>query len=134
MLLVHVAAFILSLISLATAFAPQTSSLLRSLHPIATRDLPIGTCNSDTPCVNGACCGTVIGPQFQRFSCQTNVLRLRTGFVDIRLQNVARETVHRIVMRKRNVVNTEPQGLRIVLSTSAARSLGRLSRLSNTIK
>ncbi|THW73572.1 glycoside hydrolase [Aureobasidium pullulans] len=30
----------------------------RSSLGLATRDLPTGTCNADTPCVNGACCGT----------------------------------------------------------------------------
>ena len=35
----------------------------QSLHPrlttvpLAARDLPIGTCNAQTPCANGACCG-----------------------------------------------------------------------------
>lgn len=30
----------------------------RELGILLQRDLPIGTCNSDTPCPNGACCGS----------------------------------------------------------------------------
>lgn len=35
-----------------TSLNPQ----LRS-YPLDKRDLPTGTCNAATPCVNGACCG-----------------------------------------------------------------------------
>lgn len=39
--------------SRATSLNPR----LRSV-PLAERDLPTGTCNAATPCVNGACCGS----------------------------------------------------------------------------
>lgn len=37
------------------------TSSFQILDPLAIlqgRDLPTGTCNADTPCVNAACCGT----------------------------------------------------------------------------
>ncbi|KAJ8124820.1 hypothetical protein O1611_g8820 [Lasiodiplodia mahajangana] len=36
-------------------------SLLRTDLPAQALDLPIGTCNPETPCPNGACCGTISG-------------------------------------------------------------------------
>ena len=39
------------------AYSPQSlNPKLRSV-PLYARDLPIGTCNKDTPCTNKACCG-----------------------------------------------------------------------------
>ncbi|KAI8631443.1 family 18 glycosyl hydrolase [Xylariaceae sp. FL1651] len=39
------------------SFKPPIQPLLQKLA-IQGRDLPTGTCNGDTPCVNAACCGT----------------------------------------------------------------------------
>ena len=41
-----------------TLALPQHDSTLSLLNPLIQRALPVGTCNADTPCENGACCGS----------------------------------------------------------------------------
>lgn len=37
---------------------PQVDPTPPLVNPLNLRALPVGTCNSGTPCVNGACCGS----------------------------------------------------------------------------
>lgn len=43
--------------ALGTHAIPQHNPTNSSVHQLNLRSLTIGTCNSDTPCENGACCG-----------------------------------------------------------------------------
>jgi chitinase len=50
---------ILTCVNAQATLIPQDQSLNpRTLDVLVKRDLPIGTCNPDTPCPNGACCGS----------------------------------------------------------------------------
>lgn len=44
--------------ALGTYAIPRQNPTISSVHQLSPRTLPIGTCNSDTPCANGACCGS----------------------------------------------------------------------------
>lgn len=77
-----------------TGRAPQSlNPLLDASSYLVSRDLPIGTCNADTPCANKACCSKV------RYTLPSKTLRnkpgsptdhtLRTDFVDILLTSAA---------------------------------------------
>lgn len=96
---------------------------------LVARGLPTGTCNDQTPCVNGACCSKV-GRSYG--SCTIwgylliDVLVRSPAFVATPQVNVVQETVHRIVMLKHNAANTVLQGSSIVLSMSVAHSLGKI--------
>lgn len=43
--------------SLASHAIDPSQSLNSSTITLSSRDLPVGACNANTPCVNGACCG-----------------------------------------------------------------------------
>lgn len=38
---------------------PAVDLVQHDAHPLISRGLPTGTCNDETPCVNGACCSKV---------------------------------------------------------------------------
>lgn len=51
--------YIMALFGALGAYAlPRQDQTNSSVHQLNLRTLPIGTCNSDTPCENGACCGS----------------------------------------------------------------------------
>lgn len=95
------------------------TSSFQSPHSLAIlqgRDLPTGTCNADTPCVNAACCGTnglcgysptECGQGESSYAPWLSNLRF-CGLIQISHQEIA----HPIVMPKPSVASTAKQASR----------------------
>ena len=58
MRLLRIARFVILHWALEAASLPHLDPEPRLVDHLNLRALPVGTCNSDTPCVNGACCGS----------------------------------------------------------------------------
>lgn len=116
-----------------SSFGIQHKHHGQSIHArslLQGRDLPIGTCNSATPCVNSACCGTVriisyLSSVHSYNSNKTNADKdYRTVSADTLPLNAVRETVLRIVMLRQSAESTGLLGRKVVLSMCAVRNLG----------
>ncbi|KAM0798075.1 glycoside hydrolase superfamily [Usnea florida] len=58
MLLLRIACIVILCWALEALSLPHLDPEPRLVNHLNQRALPVGTCNSDTPCVNGACCGS----------------------------------------------------------------------------
>lgn len=50
--------YILAFLAIGALALPQHDHTHSPVNQLSPRALPVGTCNSDTPCKNGACCGS----------------------------------------------------------------------------
>lgn len=118
----------------ATQHNPHGQSLNPRLTalPLGPRDLPIGTCNENTPCSNKACCSKKGYGRLSSGRLKESLTNLLLDYVDI-LQIFVAMDAHPIAMPRLNADRMLRKISRNVHSTFAAPSLGesidRLTRL-----
>lgn len=110
----------------ATQRNPRGQSLNPRLTalPLGPRDLPIGTCNENTPCSNKACCSKKGYGLLSSWRLKGSLTNLLVGYVDT-LQTFVAMDAHPTATPRLNADRMLQKISRNVHSTFAAPSLGK---------